>query len=75
MHSNASGPPGSVHSCSVSPEIVTLFIDDSGATAHGEEDTLHSDDKANLSQGTLSLPDISASNDEDTHKAVAHEAA
>ena len=42
---------------------------------HGEEDAPHSDDEANLSQGTLSLPDISASDDEDTHKAIAHEAA
>ena len=47
--------------------------DDNTATA-GEKDVPHSDDKANMSQGTVSLPNISASNDEDGHKAIACEA-
>ena len=41
---------------------------------HGEEDAPHSDNRANLSQDTFSLPDISASDDENTHKAVVCEA-
>ena len=71
--SDASDPLGSIHSCSASPEIVVFLNNDHGATAHGEEDTLHSDDKENLSQCFLSLPDISASDDKDTHKAIAHQ--
>ena len=48
---------------------------DDDTSVQDEEDAPHSDDKANLSQGTLSLPDISASNNEDAHKAIACEAA
>ena len=75
MCSDASGQPGSIHSHSASPEIVALLDNNCGATIHGEEDTLHSDDDVNLSQGTLSLTNISASDDEDAYKAVAHETA
>ena len=53
-----------------------LYLDDDGgSTAHGDEDVPHLDNEANLSQGTLSLPDTSASDDEDTHEAIACEAA
>ena len=72
MHSDASGSQVSVHCCSASLEIVSVH-DNEDTAVHGEEDAPHSDDKANLSQGTLSLPDISASNDKDTRKAVACE--
>ena len=47
---------------------------DDDITTCDEEDVPHSDDKANLSQGTLSLPNISTSDDEDAHKAIACEA-
>ena len=59
--SDTSGSHVSIHSHSASLEIVLVHDDDDDAATHGEEDEPHSDDKANLSQGTLSLPDISAS--------------
>ena len=71
--SDTSGSQGSTHSCSASLEIVSVHNDDEDTTAHSEEDVPHSDDEANLSQGTLSLPDISASNDEDARKAIVRE--
>ena len=52
-----------------------MHSDDDDASAPSEEDAPHSDNEANLSQGTLSQPNISASDDADTHKAIAHEAA
>ena len=53
--------------------LVVHGISDDTAVA-GEADAPHSDDEENLSQGTVSLPDISASNNEDACKAIAHEA-
>ena len=41
----------------------------------GEEDAGHSEDEEALSQGTVSLLDISTSNNEDAHKATVHKAA
>ena len=41
----------------------------------GKEDAGHSDDEETLSQGTVSLPDISASDSQDAHKAIECEAA
>ena len=49
--------------------------DDDDTTVGGEEDADHSEDEANLSQSTVSLPDISASDDEDTHKVIVCETA
>ena len=47
-----------------------MHDDNEDTTTCSEEDVPYSDDEANLSQGTLSLPDISASDNEDTHKAI-----
>ena len=41
----------------------------------GEEDGPHLNNEETLSQGTVSLPDITASDDEDTRKAVVHKTA
>ena len=70
MHSASSSSHVSVHSHSASHDIVLVQGDDDDTTAVGEEDAPHSDDKEALSQGTLSLPNISASDDEDTRKAL-----
>ena len=70
-----SGSRGSGCSHSVSPEIVLLQGDDEDTVAGEEEDAGHSDDKDTLSQGTVSLLDISTSNNEDAHEAIAHKAA
>ena len=48
---------------------------DEDTTAGGEEDAGHSEDEETLSQGTVSLLDISTSDIEDACKATAHEAA
>ena len=55
---------GSVHSRAVSDRSVeVLFADEASG---GEEDILDSANKADISQGSMSLPDISAADDEDT---------
>ena len=64
----------SVHSCSASPDIVLVQGDDDDTTTVGEEDAGHLDDEETLSQGTVSLPNISASDSEDACKAIACEA-
>ena len=51
-----------------------MHNNDDDTTSHCEEDAPHLDDEANLSQGMMSLPNISAS-DEDTRKAIARKAA
>ena len=56
----------SVHSHSAYPEIVLVHGDNDDTAMVGEEDVPHSDDEETLSQGTVSLPDISASDDEET---------
>ena len=48
---------------------------DEETTAGGEEDAGHSEDEEALSQGTVSLLDISTSDNEDACKAAACEAA
>ena len=48
--------------------------DDEDTTAGGEEDAGHSEDEEALSQGIVSLLDISTSDNEDAHKATVHEA-
>ena len=73
-HSDTSGSHVSVCSHSASLEIVSVHGNDDDTAAAGEEDAPHSDSEANLSQCTLSLPDISASDDEDVCKAIACEA-
>ena len=50
---------------------VLLQGNDDDTAAVGEEDVGHLDDEDTLSQGTVSLPDISASNSEDARKAIA----
>ena len=57
---------------STSPEVVLVQGDDEDAAAD-EEDTGHSDDEEALSQGTVSLLNISNSNNEEVHKATVHE--
>ena len=75
MPSEGSGSHGSGHSHSASPEIVLLQGNDDDTTVGGEEDASHSDDKETLSQGTVSLLDISTSDNEDACKAIMCEAA
>ena len=59
-------------SSSASPEVVLVQGDDEDA-AGNEEDEGHSDDEEALSQGTMSLLDISNSDNEEAHKAAVHE--
>ena len=66
---------GSGRSCSASPDIVLLQGNDDDTGTGGEEDAGHSDDKETLSLGIVSLLDISASDSEDAHKAIACKAA
>ena len=55
-------------------DIVLLQGYDEDTTAGGKEDAGHSDDEETLSHGTVSLFNISASNNEDACKAIMHEA-
>ena len=73
--SEGSGSSESGHSCSTSPDVVLVQVNDDDTAAGGEEDTGHSEDKEALSQGTVSLLDISTSDNEDAHKATVCEAA
>ena len=68
--SEGSGSSGSERSRSTSPEVVLVQDED---TAAGGEDTGHSEDDEALSQGTVSLLDISNSDNEEACKAAAHE--
>ena len=70
LHSASSSSHVSVRPHSASPEIVLVQGDDDDTTTVGEEDAPHSDNKETLSQGTVSLPDISACDIEDTRKAL-----
>ena len=70
--SEGSGSSESEHSCSASPDVVLLQGDDEDTTAGGE-DAGHSEDEEALSQGTVSLLDISTSDNEEAHKATVHE--
>ena len=74
MHSQGSNSHGSGCSRSASPDIVLLQGDDDDTAVVGEDDAGHSDDEETLSQGTVSLPDISASDSEDVGKAITCEA-
>ena len=65
---------GSGCSHSASPDIVLLQSDDDETAVGGEEDADHSDGEETLSQGTVSLLNISASDNEDARKAIVHEA-
>ena len=60
--SEGSGSSGSEHSWSTSPEVVLVPGDED--TAAGGEDADHSEDEEALSQGTVSLLDISKSDNE-----------
>ena len=73
--SEGSSSSGSECSHSTSPEVVLVQGDDEDA-AGDEEDEGHSDDEEALSQGTVSLLDISNSDNEEARKATAaHEKA
>ena len=61
-------------SCSASPEVVLVQIDDEDAAAD-EEDKDHPDDEEAMSQGRVSLLDISKSDNEEARKVTAHEKA
>ena len=70
--SKASAHEGSVHSQAASDGSVEVL---SGDEASGvEDDVLDSADEADVSQGSMSLPDIFAADDEDSckHKACKH---
>ena len=58
-----------VQSCSASPEVVPVGEGEEDA-ADDEEEEGSSDDEETLSQGMVSLLDISNSNNEETHKAA-----
>ena len=73
--SEGSSSGGSGCSRSTSPDVVLLQGDDEDTTVGGEEDAGHSEDEEALSQGTVSLLNISTSDNEDAHKATMHEAA
>ena len=75
MPSEGSGSGGSGCSHSASPDVVLLQGDDEDTAVGGEENAGHSEDKEALSQVTVSLLDISTSNNEDTRKATACETA
>ena len=66
--SEGSGSSGSEHSWSTSPEVVLVQGDED--TAAGGEDAGHSEDEEALSQGMVSLLDISNSDNEEAHKAA-----
>ena len=63
---------GSSSSHSTLPEVVLVQGDDEDA-ASDEEDESHSDDKEAMSQGTVSLLNISNSDNEEARKTTAHE--
>ena len=68
--SQASGHKGSVHSQAASDGSIKVLSAD-GASG-GEEDVLDSANEADVSQGSMSLLDISTADDEDTRKGKAH---
>ena len=70
----AAVPVGSECSCSASPDVVLVQGDD-GDTAAGREDAGLLEDEETLSQGTVSLLNISTSDNEEAHKVTAHETA
>ena len=72
--SEGSSSSGSECSCSTSPDVVLVQGDDKD-TAAGGEDAGHSEDEEALLQGTVSLLDISTSDNEEAYKATAHETA
>ena len=67
-------PAASEQSCSASPEVV-LLGEGEEAVADAEEEEDGSDDEETLSQGMVSLLDISNSDNEETRKAAAREKA
>ena len=71
--SKASGCEGSVHSHAASDGTVEVLSADEASG--GKEDVLDSANEADISQGSMSLLDISAADDEDTCKCKACELA
>ena len=69
--SEGSSSSGSECSWSASPKVVLVPGDED--TAAGGEDADHLEDEEALSQGTVSLLDISNSDNEEAHKAAACE--
>ena len=72
--SEDSGSSGSECSRSASPDVVPVQGEDEHIAAGGE-DAGHSEDEEALSQGTVSLLNILISDNEEVHKATAHETA
>ena len=71
--SEASAGMRSVHSQTASAGSVKVLSGDEAS--EGEDDVLDSANEADVSQGSMSLLDISATDDEDTRKQKAHELA
>ena len=69
MPSEGSDSSASECSRSISPKVVLVQDED---TAAGGEHTGHSEDEEALSQGMVSLLDISNSDNEEAHKAAVH---
>ena len=70
--SEGSSSGGSEHSHSASPDVVLVQQDDED-TAVGGEDAGHLEDEEALSQGMVSLLNVSTSDNKEAHKAAAHE--
>ena len=71
--SEASRHEGSVHSQAASDGSVEVLSADEASG--GDEDVLDSTNEADISQGSMSLLDISAADDKDTHKRKVRELA
>ena len=71
--SEASAGTRSVHSGAASVGSVEVLSGDEAS--EGEDDVLDSANEADVSQGSMSLLDISATDDEETRKSKAHELA
>ena len=69
--SQASSHEGSVHSGAASDGSIKVLSADEVVASGGEEDVLDSANEADVSQGSMSLLDISTTDDEDTCKCKA----
>ena len=70
--SQASGHEGSIHLVAASDGSIEVLSADEVVTSGGEEDVLESANEADVSQGNMSLLDISTTDDDDTHKCKVH---
>ena len=62
---------GSVHLGAASDGSIEVLSADEAVASGGEEDVLDSANEADVLQGSMSLLDISTTDDEDTHKCKA----